>query len=318
MDSKQHSQLSRHVPIVGDAAERIAAFSIPQLANALNATLDDITDFEAMAKGMTNHSYLFTCKGQRYILRIPGEGTENLIDRRQEARAYRAIAGMGLCDDVVYLNPDNGLKVSRFLDDARTCDPYNEKDLKRCMALLRRLHGIHLQVEHGFDIFGNIEYYESLWNGVPSVHERYVETKANIMSLRDYIEAHQGELCLTHVDAVPDNFLFYTRDGAEELQLSDWEYAGMQDPHVDIAMFCLYSLYDREHVDHLIDLYFDGSCDHATRVKIYCYIAACGLLWSNWSEYKRQLGVEFGDYARRQYCYAREYYEVVREELDAQ
>lgn len=89
----------------------------------------------------------------------------------------------------------------------------------------------------------------------------------------------------------------------------------MQDPHVDIAMFCIYAMYDRDQVDHLIDLYFGGACSEETRTKIYCYIAVCGLLWSNWCEYKHHLGVEFGEYARRQYQYAIEYYEIVRERI---
>lgn len=89
----------------------------------------------------------------------------------------------------------------------------------------------------------------------------------------------------------------------------------MQDPHVDIAMFCIYALYDRAGVDRLIDLYFEGACPRPTRIKIYCYIAACGLLWSNWCEYKRSLGVEFGEYSLRQYRYAKEYSRIVREEL---
>ena len=49
--------------------------------------------------------------------------------------------------------------------------------------------------------------------------------------------------------------------------------------------------------------------------KIYCYIAACGLLWSNWCEYKRNLGVEFGEYSLRQYRYAKDYYRIVQDEL---
>ena len=49
------------------------------------------------------------------------------------------------------------------------------------------------------------------------------------------------------------------------------------------------------------------------RVKIYCYIAMCGLLWSNWCEYKRQLGVEFGEYSLMQYRYAKEYYKYATE-----
>ena len=285
------------------------------VADVLGAKLGDITDFVAMEKGMTNHSYLFSCRGDRYILRIPGEGTVNLIDRTQEAEVYRAIAGTGLCDDVVYLNPENGLKVTRFLDGVRTCDPFDDNDVGKCMAMLRRFHGIRLNVGHRFEIFDNIEHYESLWKGQSSVHAEYAQTKAAIMSLKDFIEETHPEYCLTHIDAVPDNFLFHPDDGAERLQLTDWEYAGMQDPHVDIAMFCLYSLYDRDRIDRTIDVYFGGKCDDRIRVKIYCYIAACGLLWSNWSEYKRTLGVEFGDYAEHQYRYAKTYYEIAREEI---
>lgn len=286
------------------------------VADILGARLGDISDFVAMDKGMTNHSYLFSCKGNRYILRIPGEGTVNLINRTQEEKVYRAIAGTGLCDDVVYMNPKNGLKVTRFLDGVRTCDPYNDSDVRNCMAMLRRFHGIRLSVEHNFDIFGNIEYYESLWKGHPSTHEHYAQTKADIMSLKAFVEENRAEYCLTHIDAVPDNFLFHPVNGMEQLQLTDWEYAGMQDPHVDIAMFCLYSLYDQPHIDHLIDIYFDGSCDERTRIKVYCYIAACGLLWSNWSEYKRILGVELGDYGEHQYAYAEKYYEIARKEME--
>ena len=95
----------------------------------------------------------------------------------------------------------------------------------------------------------------------------------------------------------------------------EWEYAGMQDPDVDIAMFCIYSLYDRLHVDMLIDSYYPEGCATEVRLKIYCYIAICGLLWSNWCEYKRLLGVEFGEYALCQYRYAKDYYKIVHDEL---
>ena len=76
-----------------------------------------------------------------------------------------------------------------------------------------------------------------------------------------------------------------------------------------------YQMYKKEQVDHLIDLYFEGNCDDRTRIKIYCYIAVCGLLWSNWCEYKRKLGVEFGEYSLRQYRYAKDYYKIVQQEL---
>ena len=90
----------------------------------------------------------------------------------------------------------------------------------------------------------------------------------------------------------------------------------MQDPHLDIAMFCIYSLYNKEQVDQLISLYFTEGCPDAIRIKIYCYIASAGLLWSNWCEYKSHLGVDFGEYSLRQYRYAKEYYRIVQNELN--
>ena len=134
------------------------------------------------------------------------------------------------------------------------------------------------------------------------------------MKLKEYIDSTPKDWTLTHIDAVPDNFLFVTSGAEEYIRLLDWEYTGMQDPHVDIAMFAIYSLYEREQIETLIDCYFTEGCPPQVRTKIYAYIAMCGLLWSNWCEYKRQLGVEFGEYSLCQYRYAKDYYRIFKEE----
>lgn len=285
------------------------------IVKALNVSPYDIVDISVLKKGMTNRSFLFACHQQKYIMRIPGEGTDQLINRREEATVYQTIDGLGISDDLVYINPDNGYKITKYLDDARVCDTDCVSDLEKCMAKLKKFHQLALKVNHEFNIFEKIEFYESLWEGMPSAYSDYAKTKEKVFQLKEYIDEHMEEKCLTHIDAVPDNFLF-TKDqaGKETLRLIDWEYAGMQDPHVDIAMFCIYALYEREQVDRLIDIYFENQCPKETRVKIYCYIAVCGLLWSNWCEYKRNLGVEFGEYSLRQYRYAKEYYKIVKEE----
>ena len=289
--------------------------AIQVICEALGAQQNEVTNITVLKKGMTNRSFLFSCKDKKYIMRIPGEGTDQLINRRQEAAVYQTIAGRKICDEIAYINPENGYKITEYLEGARVCDAENEEDLQKCMKKLREFHGQKLRVDHSFDLFGQMEYYESLWEGTPSAYKDYEKTKAHVLQLKDYIEANAGERVLTHIDAVPDNFLFVEENGKEEIRLIDWEYAGMQDPHVDIAMFCIYSLYKKEQVDHLIDLYFEGNCDDRTRIKIYCYIAVCGLLWSNWCEYKRKLGVEFGEYSLRQYRYAKDYYKIVQQEL---
>ena len=278
--------------------------AIQVICQALGARPDEVTNITLLKKGMTNRSFLFSCKDKKYIMRIPGEGTDQLINRRQEAAVYQTIAGRKICDEIAYINPESGYKITEYLEGARVCNAENEEDLQKCMKKLREFHGQKLKVDHSFELFGQMEYYDSLWEGTPSAYKDYEKTKEHVLQLKDYIEANAGEQVLTHIDAVPDNFLFVKENGKEEIRLIDWEYAGMQDPHVDIAMFCIYSLYKKEQVDHLIDLYFEGNCDERTRIKIYCYIAVCGLLWSNWCEYKRKLGVEFGEYSLRQYRYA--------------
>lgn len=300
-------------------SNQLKTFAIQTIAEALDVNTEEITDIAMLKKGMTNRSFSFVCRGKQYIMRIPGEGTEQLINRAEEAAVYQAIRDLHICDDIVYINPENGYKISVFLKDARVCDPLSPEDVKKCMRRLRSFHELGLRVEHSFEIFKLLEFYETLWNGVPSVYKDYKETKRRVLSLVPFIEAHKAAPVLSHIDAVPDNFLFSTDDsGQEDLRMIDWEYAGMHDPHIDIAMFCIYALYDREQVDTLIDAYFTEGCDHTTRIKIYCYIAACGLLWSNWCEYKRQLGVEFGAYSLRQYRYAKDYYKIVQAELQAQ
>jgi len=179
------------------------------------------------------------------------------------------------------------------------------------MKRLRDFHESNFHVSHSFDLFKQIEFYESLWNGNSSIFDDYLETKKKVMSLKPIIESLPREWKLTHIDAVPDNFLLI----GNEVRIIDWEYAAMQDPHVDIAMFALYSMYDRERIDTLIDCYFPEGCPIDIRIKIYCYISICGLLWSNWCEYKRLCGVEFGEYSLKQYRYAKDYYKIVQKEL---
>lgn len=285
------------------------------IAQVFDITQDEIVDISVLKKGMTNRSFQFSVGGEKYIMRIPGEGTDQLINRAQETEVFKTIKGYGFCDDPLYINSENGYKITRFLDHARCCDADSINDLKCCMQKLKAFHNLKLEVKHTFDLFDQIDFYESLWNGNPSVYKDYMKTKEKVNSLKPFIDGAEKNWCLTHIDAVPDNFLFYTEPGKteEQLQLTDWEYSGMQDPHVDIAMFCIYSLYNKEKCDRLIDIYFDGKCEHKTRAKIYAYISICGLLWSNWCEYKRNLGVEFGEYSLRQYRFAKDYYKYASE-----
>ena len=224
------------------------------IAETLSCEQKEITEIEPLKKGMTNRSFRFRCGEKRYIMRVPGEGTDKMIN----------------------------------------------------------VHEQNLKVDHSFDLFEQIEKYEQYRNGEKSIYRDYEKTKEKMYELKFFVDQQEKEYTLTHIDAVPDNFLFVD----DRIYLIDWEYSGMQDPHVDIAMFAIYALYEKEQIDRLIDAYFTEGCLEEVRTKIYCYIAICGFLWSNWCEYKRILGVEFGEYSLKQYRYAKEFYRLAKERME--
>ena len=269
---------------------------------------EEIQDLVVMKTGMTNRSYSFFAKGIKYIIRIPGEGTQKLINRYWENDTYTQLKKLDISEHVHYFNPETGVKIASYIENSRPCDAQNADDIRLCMTALRCFHDQKLSVDHQFDLWGQIEYYEALLDGQASCYGDYHTVKEAVLELRCFIEKQDRDCVLCHIDSVPDNFLIEEKNGSlPQVRLVDWEYAGMQDPHLDIAMFIVYSMFDRDMADGLIDAYFTEGCSHLTRMKIYCYIAASGLLWSNWCEYKRKLGVEFGCYAQRQYEYAKEY-----------
>ena len=285
---------------------------VDEVARLFDVERDEITDITILKKGMTNHSFLFTCKNERYILRIPKK--KEGFDYNQEYSVYQAVKNKNIADCVVYFNCETGMKISKYMCDVHFCDAYNKKDVEKCVKKLRELHEMKLTVDYEFDLFEQIEYYEGLWNGEKSVYPDYEETKKKIFSLRGYIDGQKKERRLCHIDAVQDNFMMPDNSGNwQDIRLIDWEYAGMQDPHLDLAMFSLYAMYDKKHIDAIIDEYFENGCPEEVRLKIYAYIAVGGLLWSNWCEYKLKNGAEFGEYSIKQYRFAKEYYKILKE-----
>lgn len=276
--------------------------SIKIIENILKTDLNGINNIKVLKKGMTNRSFFFEHNNDKYIMRIPGKGTDELINRRDEFETYEAIKDLEWTENILYLNPNNGYKLSKFIKNAKNCNPNDLQQVAKCMDLLRKFHSSNIKVNHCFNLYKQINFYEDLRNG-QSAYRDYNTVKKRVFKLRPFIEKNVKKKVLCHIDANPDNFIF----SKNHLYLIDWEYAGMQDPDIDIAMFAIYAMYDQQKIDKLIQLYYHNQCDSLTKQKIYAYIAACGLLWSNWCEYKQSLGLDFGAYSIAQYRYAKEY-----------
>ena len=277
------------------------------IKSVFNVTSDEITDIEIINKGLTNRSFTFFVKGEKYIMRIPGADTDGFINRREEALIYGLLKGKEICEDVVYINPENGYKIAKYIDNAHNCGYYDFEEIKKCMRKLRSFHELKLQTDNTYDLFYYCQFYEDLWKGRPSRYGDYFETKEKIFSLKSFLDSYDIEYSLTHIDPNPDNFMIYTdAKGMEQIRLIDWEYAAMQDPFVDIAMFCVYAIYDEEQIEKIIGAYFYDGITERDKLRLYCYIAVCALNFSNWCEMKNDPSLyEFNDHL---YNMAKKYY----------
>ena len=242
------------------------------------------TDIELipLKQGMTNDSFIFSLNNERYIIRVPGINTEKIINRHQEYDVYQAIKDEEFVEPLIYIDRDKGYKISKFIENSHTVNPKDWNEINACLKRLKEFHSQSHRVEHYFDVFEHINYYESLMPNA-SKYEDYKETKKNIESLEPIIENLVKDWALCHIDAVCDNFLVTEN---QDVYLIDFEYAAMQDPDLYVAMFIVYSLFNRQEIDRIIDIYFEHQVTSLKRYKIYSYIAIVGLLWSNWCEAK--------------------------------
>lgn len=262
-----------------------------------------IEEFIPLKRGMTNKIFVFTSEGKRYLLRLSGAGTKKIINRAHEVQVYETMRDSHMIEDVLYIDCD-GIKVSRYLEGTHPCDFRNKDEVKRCMKMLRDLHAKKYKVDRVFDMYAEIRMYEEQCGICHDAFEDSLDTREKIMSLRGLIRMMEKRTCLCHIDAVYDNFLM----GDNDIYLIDWEYAGVCDPYIDVAMFCIYAGYTKEEADWVIHEYLkEEDCPEA-RMLVYAYMSAGAYMWVLWCETKRANGVDFAEYEKEQYRQAKEYY----------
>lgn len=289
------------------------------VSRVFHAPESKIHRIRCLKAGMTNNSWLFELEGKSYICRIPGEGTEKLINRREEKAAYEAVAPLGITDRLIYFDEQSGYKISRYYEESRNADAASEADLKSCMQLLKKLHQSGCSVGQHFDIGARIARYEALCLEAgnqqrPIPFRDYPEIRQQKEALCTWLQAQKRPKVLCHIDSVTDNFIFLPgadlsenqRDNSR-LRLIDWEYAAMCDPLIDVAMCAIYAFMDEAAALHLLSLYLEREPEAEEKNLLFAYMALGGLLWALWGVYKEACGVQFSDYTIRMYRYFKRY-----------
>lgn len=283
---------------------------LDNICQTLDCERGDICKVAPLKAGLTNLSVLFSCKGKRYVYRHPGTGTEEIVNREAETFALNAAKRLGLDETFLYENPQEGWKISRFVEGCTEFDYRDEEQVHKALQLIKRLHSCDEVSPWSFDFYdetlGIIKLLNELSYPLPPDFDELKET-AGVVARE--IKADQGKPCLCHNDFYGPNLLVH----GDDMWIIDWEYAAMGDWACDLGNFVAQgSGYSVDETTSMLELYFDRK---PTKEEVRHCIAAVGLVgfyWYVWAMYKEAMGNPVGEWLYTWYKAANNFLEAAR------
>lgn len=275
-------------------------FEKEAIKNIISSVLDidkaNINDV-IPAGGMTNKNYKVIIKGESYILRVPGLGTEEMISRNNEMENSNLASLKGYNAETLYFNQDSGIKITKFIEGAETltgASAKKEENMKLVTSILRELHNSDMNMVNIFNPFEELLKYEDILKGnTVKYYDEYKETRERVFCLDGLMKEYGSELVPSHNDTVPENFI---KDVNGRLYLIDWEYSGLNDEMWDLAAHSIECNFTSDEEELFLNLYFNGNPDRESRLRILMNKICQDFLWAVWTLVKEAEGDDFGSY----------------------
>lgn len=291
-----------------DYIDNIDSDIFDNICTVLKCENRDITGIVPIKSGITNLSFRFSCKGQQYLYRHPGVGTEEYIDRKTEAAALQVAKELDLDSEFIYMDAHKGWKISRYIPNVKKLDYHNPKEVTQALAMLRKLHNSDVVLEGKFDIWQKIlDYFEKIKNSGRGNFSDMKEIKAQMEQLYNLLKQGQEKNCLCHGDSYDGNFLI---DQNQKLYLIDWEYAGMSDPAFDIGTFIVCSDYSMKQAEEIIEIYLGRQPSMTEKRHFLGYTALSAFFWFLWGLYQDTLSKNIGSSLYSWYNYTKKFYKA--------
>ena len=252
--------------------------------------------------GMSNKNFRVDYSGRSYVLRVPGNGSEGMVERSNEMFNASEGSRLGVNPVTYYFNAKTGIKLTEYVAGAETLNSatiQRPDNMTKVADIYRKIHGAHVRLRNEFNIFKEIGKYEMLMQkACATMYDGWEDVLPAVMSLENRLNMLGVDLRPCHNDAVPENFI-KSADG--RLYLIDWEYSGMNDPMADLAALFLESGFTGENQDYVLNRYFGGDVPVHAQEKILCYQILWDYLWAQWTVIKEAKGDDFGTYGRDRY-----------------
>jgi thiamine kinase-like enzyme len=229
--------------------------------------------------GLTNRVYQLSSA----VLRVPGKGTEEYINRAHEAAAARVASDAHVSPEVLYADVPSGLMVTRLVTNAVTMSPEFFKSRvgspARAAVVLHKLHTSGGEFPFRFELFAMIDEYLKVLGGkdvdLPAGYHDVVR-EADV--IRKALAKQSLPLVPCHCDPLCENFL----DDGARMWVVDWEYSGMNDPMWDLGDLSVEGAFTSEQDIEMLWAYFGAAPSSFDHGRMVIYKAMCDLLWTLW------------------------------------
>ena len=253
--------------------------------------------------GMTNDNFKVRINNKDYVARVPGLGTEKIINRMTEKTNSSIAYKVGLDSRTIYFNELTGFKIVEFIENAETLNPTTAKredNMELIAGVLKTLHTCQEKFKEDFDPFVGTEYYEQvLLDANGKLFDDYLELKEIFMTLKDELNELGIVNVPGHLDTLPENFI---KSGENKLYLIDWEYSGNYDHLYDVAAVSLECSYSEDEEELFLRKYFGTHPSERERRKIEIHKIMQDMYWSMWSAAKVAMGDPYlADYSLDRY-----------------
>lgn len=252
--------------------------NVPHLSDV---TLDDSQ--LVRLGGLTNVVHRVDLPDETLIVRIPGKGTEEYIDRSVELHNAEAAARAGVSAQVIWGDAESGIMISRCIENIVTMTPETFLERKgapeRAALAFRQLHQSGETFQFRFELFSMIDDYLKVLSGKDAdLPDGYAEIVKAAEPVKSVLSENESVLAPCHCDPLCENFL----DDGTRMWIVDWEYSGMNDPMWDLGDLSVEAGFTAEQDRAMMNAYFDGQVSDAQFGRMVVYKAMCDLLWTLW------------------------------------
>lgn len=232
--------------------------------------------------GMTNRNYLVTVEGARYVVRIPGAGTEHYVDRKADEEAGRLTSEIGVNAPLVWYDSGSGAQITRFVEGSRAMSPEIFREPNAIELAAKAFHTLH---NSGKTLRNNFdekqvakEYLDVLTEKQARLPEGYEDVQKEADTIRAVLRETAGPLVPCHNDPAPENLVFT----GDRVYILDWEFAGNNDPYWDIADLSVETGFTEEQDYRFLEAYLGRAPTEADYGRVVSYKALAFLLWTLW------------------------------------